>query len=530
MASLEEIKNDVSKKEKPTYKDYDELLEESLKEKRERSFSDSFKKRTNYTTTEKGATAHKTTESDLLDFFAQGGAMRHRDKQDIVSMFDVAFQEDPRLALKTLFYFRDIRGGQGERRIFRTAIEYLAGSQPEAIRENINLIPEYGRWDDIYALFDTQLEEEAAQLIKEQLEKDWDSENPSLLAKWLKSENASSNETKRLGNKTRKYLDMTHRQYRKMLSRLREKINVVEKKMSRNDWEDINYEKVPSKAGLIYKNAFERNDPERYKEYLERLEKGEANVNSDTLYPYELVNKAFKTDLTTSDRTYLNEAWRQLPDYIDGEENAIAVVDTSGSMSMGDKSPQPKDVALSLGLYMAERNKGEFHNKFITFSNQPEMIEVKGSNFVQKVKNMWGAHWDGTTDIVAVFDLILDIALENDYTQKMLPNRLYIISDMEFDMATSSWNSPKVNKTLFEKIENRYNSHDYDMPNLVFWNVNARNKQFPMKKDKRGVQLISGCSPSIFEATMKGEFMTPYEFMVSVIDSERYKPVTLGGE
>jgi hypothetical protein len=479
------------------------------------------KQETNYTYTENGAVARATTGSSLLDFFAQAGAMRKRSEDDIISAFTKAFSEDALRALKALFYFRDIRQGQGERRLFRVIAKYLANHHTDVMAKNIHLIPEYGRWDDLYVFFDTPLEEKVGELIKEQFNKDLNSEHPSLLAKWLKSENTSSKESRRLATKTRKILGLSPKQYRKALASLRKKIDVVEVKMSANEWSKIIFEHVPSQAMLKYRNAFNRHEPDRYQEYLNSLSKGETKVNTKTLYPYQLVHKVgigwWNKHLSLEEEKLLNEMWNNLPDYIgDKKENSIAVVDVSGSMY-----GTPIEVAISLGLYMAERNKGKFHNHFITFSECPQLQEIKGITFCEKVRNMADADWGMSTNIEAVFDLILNTAIKYNIPKEEMIDKIYIISDMEFNACVRGGND----KTLFENIRERYHQHGYELPRLVFWNVDARNQQFPMTMNDVGVQLVSGFSPTLFEQVMTGK--EAYELMLEILDSPRYEAITI---
>lgn len=488
-------------------------------------FLNEMRNRTNIAYTENDARAYATTKSSLLDFFGSGGALRTRDEQEIAAIFDRAFSEDKLLALKIAFYLRDCRGGQGERRTFRTILKHLAHRKPDIVKKNIDNIPFYGRYDDLYALFGTSLEKTVGEYMHKQLLEDLESDNPSLLAKWLKSINTSSKESRRLAYKTRKMFGMSPKEYRKTLSKLRKKINVVEKKMTNNRWKDIDYERVPSKASLIYKRAFMRHDEEGYSEYLDSLEKGEAKINAKTLFPYEIVRDCQKWDINQQEIRVLDELWKALPDYIgDKTENSIAVVDVSGSME-----GLPMDVALSVGMYLAEKNKGSFHNKFITFSSRPQLVEIKGTTIADRIYNMKRANWEMNTDIEAVFNMILSIAVKNHLHQDEIPGKIYIISDMEFDAATGSggyWdNRPTVEATLFNTIEQRYSSYNYKMPDLVFWNVDSRHDQFPMSMDERGFQLVSGCSPSIFKATMAGEFLSAYDLMLSVINDERYDRV-----
>jgi hypothetical protein len=484
---------------------------------------DLLKQETNYAYTENGALAHKTTTSSLLDFFATAGSMRNRSDEDVINSFTKAFSEDKLLAIKALFYFRDIRGGSGERRLFRVVAKYLANHHTEYIKKNLHLIPELGRWDDLYVFFDTPLENNVINLFAVQLMEDQVEERPSLLAKWLKSENASSEETKRLARKTCKGLGFNSEQYRKLLSKLRKKIDIVESKMSANEWSQIDYEKVSSQASLKYRKAFQRNDDFRYELFLENLEKGEAKINTGTLYPYQLVEKVIGSgwignpSISQSEYKLYNEMWNNLPNYIGNKkENAIAVVDVSGSMN-----GTPMHVAISLGLYMAEKNKGAYHNHFITFSENPSLEEIIGDNFVEKARNIKKADWGYSTNIEAVFDLILNTAIKNKVPKSEMVDKLYIVSDMEFNYATSGGD----NKTLMQSIRDKYEEYGYNLPKLTFWNVDARNDQFPVTASDAGVQLVSGFSPSLFEQTMSGK--EAYDLMIDTLNQPRYESITI---
>jgi len=477
--------------------------------------------------TENGALAFATSGSKVLDFFSNGGALRERGTTSVIDVFEKAYAENPLLATKALFYFRDVRGGQGERKTFRTLLTHCANKHPEAVRTNLALIAEYGRWDDLYSLVDTPLENDIWPLIDVQLAEDINSDKPSLLAKWLASENASSDTTKKYARKTRVALNMSSRAYRKVLSAIRAKIGLVEQDISTNNWSDIQYDKLPSKAGLQYRKAFYRHDAERYAHFLEQVKAGEKKINAATLYPYEIVEKTKATGyvygqgtISASEIATLDAMWNALPDYFDGNEcSGLVVADTSGSMS-----GRPITVSVSLAIYTAERNTGVFKDKFITFSNRPSLQTVKGNNIVEKVQNLSKAHWDMNTNVKAVFDLILDTAKKNHSPQEDLPTHLYIVSDMEFDSCASSG----VNERLFETIAKEYEANDYKMPFLVFWNVNSRNNQQPMTMDKRGFQLVSGCSPSIFTSLLSNKAVSAYELMLNVLNSERYSAIQLG--
>ena len=488
------------------------------------------KQATNFTLTENGGITHKTTNSDLLDMFAMGAAMRNRSDEDVILMFQKAYAENPELAMKMLFYIRDVRGGQGERRFFRVVIRYMAGNKMmrESIRKNIENIAEYGRWDDLYALCDTPLEQDVFAFIKKQLALDLECKTPSLLAKWMKSENASSNETKRLADKTRRYLGMSHKEYRKTLSIMRARINVLEVLMSANRWDEIEFDKIPSKAGLIYKNAFARRDIIKAK--YEKFAKDEnTKVNATTLYPYEVVEKAIglmhpgwwsnsKVALDNTDRLMINKYWDNLTDYFKGAKlDALCMIDTSGSMS-----GTPINVATALGLYCAERNQGPWHNHYISFSSRPQLIETAGVDFCDKVDRIVRTNLCENTNIEAAFDMVLNTAI---HTHAQLPEYMIVISDMEFDHATGNyWHSngsmtTATAETVMETIERKFNHYGFRMPKLIYWNVDARQANIPMIGNHY-VSYVSGFSPSIFKSILTGK--TGWDLMLEAIDCERY--------
>jgi len=470
----------------------------------------SMKDETNYTRTENAALTLKSTQSKVLDLFSMGGALRTRKQDEVEQMISQALAEDFNLGLKCLFYLRDIRGGQGERRTFRTGLDILSKYYPKEAQKIVSLIPEYGRWDDILSLEGVDIKN----FLLKQISNDHDSENPSLLAKWLPSENASSKKTKALARALRKYLGLSSKNYRMILSSLRSDLNLVETQMSENLWNTINYSHVPSKANLKYKSAFMKHDEPRYTKFLESVEKGEVKINASTLFPYEIIRDVRKGK---SDKA-LDVLWNNLPDYVRKDDKGIVVADVSGSMGWSNEG-LPMNVSISLAMYFAERNVGPFANKFITFSGRPELQDVMGNTLSQKVKNLENAHWQQNTNLQAVFDLILNTAKQNNVSQEDLPKTIYIVSDMEFDSATSSWGERE--QTNFEAIKQKYTDAGYEMPVLVFWNVDSRQKNVPVKQDENGVILVSGCSPSIFKMVM--EKTTPYKFMLKVLNSDRYK-------
>lgn len=466
-------------------------------------------------TTLNGAISYGETNSGILDFFSNSGALRD-DPKKLINLLGKALSEDISLSLKALFYMRDIRGGQGERENFREALIFLANKFPKEISRNIKYISEFGRWDDLYSFVGTNLQDLALDIIKDQFVKDVNSlttgNEISILAKWLKSENTSSKESKKLATITRKYLELTSSKYRKLLSSLRKKISIVETKMSQNKWSEIDYSKVPSQASRIYSNSFRNHDTEQYNLFIEKVKLGEEKINAKTLYPYDIIKKFYKNpNLTYDERNTYDVLWKSLPNYMEKEENSIVVVDVSPSMT-GD----PVCVSISLGIYFAEKNTGPFKDYCITFSDRPTMIKIQGTDIFEKYKNLIDMEWGGSTNLQAVFDLILNTAVKNNIQQKELPKKVYIISDMQFDIACK-----KNNKTNLENIKLKFKKVGYEAPQLVFWNVHSYGDA-PSTKNEKDVFLVSGCSPSILKNAINSISITPFELMLQVLNSERY--------
>ena len=481
------------------------------------------KQESNKTFTENNAVTYISTLSECLDLFSTIGALRREDDDEIIIRFARAYAENKDIAIKLLFFARDIRGGLGERKVFRTIIKWMAYNMPESLRKNLSYIAEYGRFDDLIVLFGTPLEKNMLEYIKIQLSKDLEAignnNSISLLAKWLPSVNASNRETKRLAKKTARFLGFNDAAYRKILVKLRAHIKIIENNLRETDY-TFDYEKQPSKALFKYRKAFIRNDIERYKEFLNKVNTGEANLNTDVLTPYEIISPFFQRNVSTGERLSINTTWNALEDYTDNE-NALAVIDGSGSM-YGGINPIPASVALSLGIYFAERNKGAFKNHFITFSEKPQLVEIKGDDIMDKVKYCSSFNEIANTNIKKVFELILNTAKKNKVPQDELPKRLYIISDMEFDYCAND-----ASQTNFEYAKKSFEKAGYKLPEIVFWNVSSKNRQQPVTKNEQGVTLVSGFSPKIFSIIANGTISatTPYDLMLEVLLSERYEKI-----
>jgi hypothetical protein len=466
-------------------------------------FLDSMFEETSKGLTENLAITFIRSGSHLLDFYAQAGAMR-TNPDKALDLFKKAFAEDRQSAVRILFYLRDVRGGQGERDLFRNCLGWLGTDYPEIFEKIVDYVSEYGRWDDMF--FDN---EKCFSIIEKQLAKDGKSETPSLLAKWLPTINASSETTKAKARFIAEKIGLSDISYRKLLRSIRKKIKAVEELMSDRKWDKINYSGVPSQASRIYRNAFRKHDEERYNTFIDKAEKGEVKIQSATLYPNQIY-KSVQRDYSKP----LEALWNQLPDYTQGK-NALVVADVSGSMG-GD----PMSVSVSLALYFAERNKGQFKDYFITFSGEPRLQKIAGENLLDKMNSIERSDWAMNTDLQKVFDLILDTAIKNSVLEDELPETIYIISDMEFDDACYE------EKTNFEVIKEKYEQAGYKTPNLVFWNVDARSGlNLPVQKNEQGVSMVSGFSPVIFKMVV--EKKTPEQVMFDTINSERYSNIVL---
>lgn len=493
----------------------------------------------NIVATENGHTAIKSTGSKLLDLYGQIGALRDAEFDTRVwPMFEKALQEDPLLATKIMFYGRDARGGTGERELFRNWLRYAGDEYPGLVEPNIALIPEYGRWDDVYALVGTKLEKQAWALIYMQFTKDMQNleagKPVSLLGKWLKSCNTSSQKSVELGHRTRMALSLTEREYRMALSRLREAIRIVERDMSRNNWGNIQYDKLPSRAGLIYRDAFMEHDPVRYKQYIEDVKNGKAKINTAMNTPQDIVHAYGMSSYhrPNVDET-LEAMWKNLPDFVNTDENIMVMADVSGSMT-----GRPMEVSVGLAMYFAQHNRGAFHNLFMTFESQPQFVAIEDNATLRdNLFTIYRAPWRGSTDLNLACEQMLKFAKAKGVPAGDMPRRLIIVSDMEIDQATrvwhpsdNCWRGSYISGDLhIDELRQMYDAAGYPMPQVIYWNVESRANHFQTTSDKPGVMLASGSSPAIFEAliAMKNIEITPYDAMIEVLNSPRYSEISI---
>ena len=454
------------------------------------------------TLTENGMVTNSSTLNECVNLFFTIGAMRGQDKERLLSLFSKAFIENPQTALRILFWVRDVRGGAGERQIFRDIIQLLAEVAPKVLAKNIKFIPEFGRWDDLTVLFNTKVNDDAINTIVQGLEA-----KNGLCAKWMPRKGV-------IFNSIRKVMGLTPKTLRKMLVVLSK---TVEQKMCANEWTNIEYSKVPSLAMARYTKAFSKHDLTGFGEYLESLKKGETKVNAGAVYPYDIV----KT-LEQGVKDLAVEQWKALPNFMEGStERILPVVDVSGSMV----SPAGKNsnltclhVAISLGLYISERNEGSFKDSFITFSERPQLQKLSG-NLYDRFMQLRTADWGMSTNLESVFKLILNQSIKHNVPQSEMPTKILILSDMEFNRATSR------NNSAIQMIREEYENSGYQLPGIIFWNIQSRGDNFPVRFDESGTALISGFSPSILKSILGGKELSPVLIMNETIESERYKMI-----
>ena len=494
------------------------------------SYLKHLKTEANYTRTLNGAKTHGSTGDACLDFFAVAGGMRYRKKADQIRLFDRAYIETPELAMKLLFHLRDIRGGMGERKLFRTLLRHVAFTWPESARKNVSYIAEFGRWDDLLCLLGTPAEKQAVQVIKDRLAEDaaalerrkaGDENAPiSLLAKWLPSDNTSSPRTKSTARRLIRALEMEKKEYRRLVTALRARIGLAERHLTKKQPEKINYEAVPAQAMLKYRNAFKRNDSDRFTGYLEDVAAGEKKLHADTLFPYEILRPFFDSHNfgnanNANGEDVLEQLWNHLPGSV-ANGNAISVVDTSGSMYWSCGPLKPALISQAMGLYCAERCQGLFHNHLITFESTPHLVEIHGKTLSDKLRYIRTLPWGGSTNLEAVFGLILETAVKHQAKQTEMPQVLYIFSDMEFNCAVRD-----ADKTVYENARELFEAYGYQMPAVVFHNVNSWQMQTPVTAHTRGTALTSGASTHMLEHKFDGN-ITPMDHMLRVLNSKRY--------
>ena len=483
------------------------------------NFADVMKNKAEIKYTENGAIAYDRLNGSLVTLFAQIGALRPRSEKEIEAKFASAFNEDRLLATKMLFYAGNIRGGLGERRTFRICLHWLAMNHPTIVKKNIQNIALFNRFDSLFALVGTSCEKEMWSYVQKILVNDLqnmrDGKPCSLLAKWMPTETASSKKTRTLARKAIYAFKITERQYRQILSSLRKYIKVVERKMSNNEWNDINYPTVPSYAMSRYSQAFLKHDNERYSKYIENLNDGKTKVNASTLYPYDLVRNYM--GWSSQNNLVAEQQWKALPNYISGENNIIVMADVSGSMS-----GRPMETSIGLAIYFAERNKGDYQNCYMTFTDRPHFIKINPNDTLrEKVAQVKRTDIGYNTNLEAAFNYILSNATYNNVSNEDMPKALVVISDMEIDRYMSGHGLGFV-----DTMKNKYAQFGYELPKLIFWNVEARNDTFLSQSED--VINISGQSASIFKTfigALNGK--TGWDIMIETLNDKMYDCVQI---
>lgn len=489
----------------------------------------------NVSVTENGALGFRTTGKDLLDLSYSVSSLRRMEDAEVVRRFAKAFRKNKYLSIKWLFFASDVREGQGERRLLRLITRYLAGSESAVMRAILPLLPEYTRWDNVVELVDSEIAADALQMIADQLKSDLcdmeEKKSISLLAKWLPSNNASSARSRALAHIVSEHLSMTNAEYRKTLVKLRAYIDLVEVKMSARRFGEINYETVPSRANVIYRNAFLRNDETRRRKFLEALKSGNAKINAGVLYPHDIVYRYFHPQnryMVVNEDATLEELWRALPDYVNGAANTLCVADGSGSMFAPvdwGVSTSAISVAIALAIYFSERTTGEFKDKYISFSNDPQLVDLSPAKSLHDKIEIARTHCEvATTDIEAVFDLVLLTAIKFKMKQEELPKNILILSDMEFNNAATVRSTGSALARLFDVMRDRYRDAGYKLPRLVFWNIAGRTITVPMRENECGLALVSGFSPTTMRMVLS-EKLDPYECLLEQLMAPRYNAV-----
>jgi len=433
----------------------------------------------NYTTTTNGAKQHSTSNDVCVDLFSKIGSMRHWDRRDILEYFERAFEHNPELATRITYWARAARAGSGERKTFYTILDEIARISPDFITDNARTLAEIGYWKDLMRYCDIQGVLSAfARAIKD---------GDRLANKWAPRKGE-------IAKKLRDELGYTNKEYRKWLKK---HSDTVETKMSNNKWDDIKYSSVPGSAMRRYSRAYNRNDSQRFEDW-KNDETTKTSVSAT--YPHQI----FK--VIEQDEKLAEKMWRDLPDYIETEEIILPMIDVSGSMY-----GKPLEVAIALGMYLAEKNKSEFKDRFLTFSERPQIVKIDNTKtLAEKINSISEADWGMNTDFEKAYTKILDLATKHDVDPKSMPTMLLCLSDMQFDESGNGG-------LHLDDIRDKYETHGYKMPKLVFWDLNAYTGQ-PAECSDENVAMVSGFSPSIMKAILNAEEFNPIDVMLEAVE------------
>lgn len=455
------------------------------------------------TFTANGMPTYVSSLNENVNLFFIIGASRDK---NITAQFEKAYQEDPVTALRILAWSRDIRDGAGERQTYRTLLQYIEKFHPERVSQMVNITPIVGRFDDLFVFETAYAKNLAYSLYKEYLV----NQKSGLAAKWAPREKSAN---KKIAFELIKFLNLTPKSYRKLIADLSE---TVEDKMCANQWTDINYSHVPSIAASRYQKTFQKHDKEGYSLYKQKLASGEAKINASAIYPYEIIRSL----QNGGELEVINAQWDALPNYV-GNALVLPMCDVSGSMSTPvDKSGlEAMDVCISLGMYLADKNTGPFKDCFLTFTRNSK-IEVLKGNISEKFEQLSTADWGMNTNLQSAFEEILRVATTNKVSEAEMPKYLIVFTDMEFDASISN-----VSNNAFTMAKELYEKHNYQLPNIIWWNLNARGNNVPVKFDENGTALVSGFSPSLMKSILKAEQISPLSIMQETVNIEKYSSI-----
>lgn len=474
------------------------------------------------TLTENGAVTHSTSNNPLLDLFFTIGAMRNSEKNFKIKKFIQSFKFNPLYTMKLLFFARDCRGGLGERESFREMYLKLYELNETTFINNLQYIPMYGRWDDLIYLMKIRkigIQKKIVRLLQSGL---MNKETRLLVGKWMPRETGKD---KKIAIQIASLLKLNMKEYRQLISKNSE---TVEQLICKKEWDKIKYESVPSLAMNKYTKSFLKNDYERFSKYIEEVKKGNTKINASVLNPCDIVRNIMDNKGTSEFFTNMNNLWGNLPNYFDEnskKHNILPVCDISGSMTMSKSTTKPIHVSIGLSIYLAEKNEGIFKNHYLTFSDEPTLQEVIGNNIKDKIDFINTRNVGYNTDLYKTFKLVLDKAIENKLTKEDLPSHILVISDMEFDDSNVSFKHN--NKTNYECIKDEFESYGYELPKLVFWNVDAKSENIPVKETDDGVVLVSGYTPSIISNILNIDTFNPINLMMNALRNERYKDIKI---
>lgn len=474
-------------------------------------------------------------DNALLDFYAKAGFLREEKNEEIINIFMAAYEKDPVSAMKLLFYTRDKEEGLGERRVFRVVLNQLGKINSSYLKVNISLIPIFGRWDDLYSLFDTALQGDAIRLIRKQIGLDLKLETPSTLAKWLKSENASSKETKTLARKTRLALDLTSKEYRVLLSNLRKRVNIVESSISEGKWDEVKYGDISSGSMHKYYKAFLKHDRQRYIDYLnvldsDKIETAGLAINPKSYFPYDLLEGILK-DSAEFSKSYFCDLWKDMPSYTEniGEDTLVCLGLSHTSSNRKYKIPAYCG-GIGTILYLLDKNSGAYREHIITMNPKPNLIKVKGDTLLERIKEVEESSLTKEVNVEIALDLVLFAAIKNNINKNKMPKRLLFILDDRCKLTylnckNDSKKTHFLHEDQYEKFKNKWALSGYEMPEICFWRIDGYRDNSNIIVDSNNFKYVSGYSNEIFKSVISGDQIYSEVLLDKILLSLRYNSI-----